>query len=275
MTLRRRPSATLSIRLYFEIAKRAFQREMVYRTKNLAGLFTNSCFGYLRAIPLLAAFQGRPEIAGYDQHEVLTWNWVVQALIMVVALWSWWDIEQTIRTGDVVSDLSKPFSFLGFWLARDYGRAVYYLLFRCAPILLVGQLLFGLRWPAHPGTWLAFGASLSLAVAVSFAFRFMLNLSAFWTTDARGLGGLALIASTFLSGFLIPLDFFPDRLRVVVAALPFAGTIQVPADVFLERLTGWALAAALAQQAGWAVVMLGAGQGLVSLATRRVVVQGG
>lgn len=275
MTFQRDWPDALSVRLYFELAKRAFQRELVYRTKNLAGLFTNACFGYLRAIPLLAAFQGRPEIAGYDQHQVLTWNWLVQALIMVVALWSWWDVEETIRTGDVVSDLAKPFSFLGFWLARDYGRAAYYVLFRCAPILLVGQLLFGLRWPTHPGTWLAFAISLFLAVAVSFAFRFMLNLSAFWTTDARGLGGLAMTASTFLSGFLIPLSFFPDWLRVVVAALPFAGTIQVPADIFLERLTGWALAAALAQQAGWAAIMLGAGQGLVLLATRRVVVQGG
>ncbi|HVG96076.1 MAG TPA: ABC-2 family transporter protein [Chloroflexota bacterium] len=263
------------MRVYYEVARRAFQRELVYRTRNLAGLFTNACFGYLRAVPLLAAFQGRPEIAGYDLDEALTWNWVVQALIMVIALWGWWDVEATVRSGDVVSDLARPISFLGYWLARDYGRALYYILFRCLPILLVGQLLFGLRWPQRAETWLLLALSLILAVAISFAFRFMLNLSAFWTTDARGLGSLALIACTFFSGFLIPISFFPSGLRAVTALLPFAGMIQTPADVFLERLNGAALAGALLLQAFWALALLGAAQGLIALATRRVVVQGG
>ena len=49
---------------------------------------------------------------------------------MVVQLWGWWDVEATIRSGDVVTDLARPFSFLGYWLARDLGRAAYFLLFR-------------------------------------------------------------------------------------------------------------------------------------------------
>ncbi|MDQ3702216.1 MAG: ABC-2 family transporter protein [Chloroflexota bacterium] len=263
------------MRLYVEIGKRAFQRELVYRTKNLAGLFTNVCFGYLRAVPLLAAYGAREDIAGYDLQEALTWNWTAQALIMVVGLWGGWDVAETVRTGNVVSDLARPFSFLGFWMARDYGRAIYYLLFRCLPVLLVGQVMMGLRWPTQPITWLVLPLSLALAVAVGFAYRFMLNLSAFWTIDARGLGSLGLIASTFLSGFLIPLAFFPEGLRRVVLALPFAGIIQTPADIFMERVTGWQLVAALGLQAMWAILLIAAAQGLVVVATRRVVVQGG
>jgi ABC-2 type transport system permease protein len=263
------------VRLYFEIARCAFRREMAYRTKNLAGLFTNVCFGYLRAIPLLAALEGRQSVVGYDLADIVTWNWLVQSLIMVVGLWGWWEVEQTIRSGDVVSDLSKPFSFLGFWLARDYGRACYYLLFRCLPILLAGQLIFGLRWPASPLTWLAFALSLALAVTVGFAWRFLLNLSAFWTTDARGLGGLGLVASTFLSGFLIPLQFFPDWARGVVEALPFARMMQTPADVFLGHLQGWDLIMAFAHQLAWAAAMLLLAQVVVTAAGRRVVIQGG
>jgi ABC-2 type transport system permease protein len=51
--------------------------------------------------------------------------------------------------------------------------------------------------------------------------------------------------------------------------------VQTPADVFLERLNGAALAGALLLQAFWAVALLGAAQALVALATRRVVIQGG
>jgi ABC-2 type transport system permease protein len=49
----------------------------------------------------------------------------------------------------------------------------------------------------------------------------------------------------------------------------------VPADVWLGKHTGADLAAALGFQVMWAVVLLAACQGVVRLATRKVVVQGG
>jgi len=263
------------VRLYVEVAKRAFQRQLAYRTANLAGLVTNGCFGYLRGAVFVAVYQARENIAGYDVRDAITYMWVVQALLMVVVLWGWWDVESTIRSGDVVSDLSKPFSYLGFWLARDYGRALYYVLFRGVPVFVVGQIMFGLRWPASSGTWLAFAASVVLAVAVSFAWRFIINLTAFWTTEARGLGQIAMAAVTVLSGFLVPIGYFPDAVQGVLVALPFASMFQIPADVFLERLSGADLLLAIGRQAFWAALLLAMAQLLVIRATRRVVVQGG
>jgi ABC-2 type transport system permease protein len=264
------------MRLYWEVARRALQRQLAYATANLAGLVTNVFFGYLRAAVLLAFYGGgQSSIAGYDASAAVSYAWITQAMIMVVALWGWWEVEETIRTGDVVSDLSKPFSYVGFWLARDAGRAVYFVVFRCAPILLAGQVLFGLRWPPTPLAWLAFLLSLAMAVVVSFGWRFLLNVSAFWTTDARGVGWLALAASLFLGGFAIPLRFFPDWLQPIVLALPFAAMTQVPSDLFVGRLSGSVALVGLAQQAVWVVVMLALAHALTGLATRRVVTQGG
>jgi ABC-2 type transport system permease protein len=263
------------VRLYWEVMRRALQRQLAYRTENLAGLVTNSFFGYLRAALMVAVFQTNTSIAGYDEHSAVTYAWITQALIMVVALWGWWDVELTIRSGDVVSDLSKPFSYLGFWLARDFGRTVYFVLFRALPILLCGQVMFGLHWPSSVWAWLAFAVSTLLAVVISFGYRFLLNLSAFWTTDARGLGGLATAATMFLGGFVIPVRMFPDWLQTIVLALPFVGIMQTPADLFVERLAGDAVLPALGGQAIWAVLMLGFAQLFTTVATRRVVVQGG
>lgn len=263
------------MRLYWEIGKRAFRRQLAYRTANLAGLATNCFFGYLRGAVLFAAFSAQPQLAGYDAWDALTYTWVTQGLIMVVALWGWWDVEATIRTGDVVSDLARPFSYLGYWLARDLGRALYFLLFRCLPVLLVGQVTMGLRWPTAPLTWLALAVSLALAVLASFGWRFIINLSAFWTTDARGLGTIALGVALFFGGFVVPARLFPDWLQAVAFALPFVTFVQLPADIFVERLTGPELLGALGIQALWAALLLAAAQALVGAATRRVVVQGG
>jgi ABC-2 type transport system permease protein len=196
---------------------------------------------------------------------------------MVVSLWNWWDVETTIRTGDVVTDLSRPFSYLGYWLARDLGRAGYFVVFRALPTLLVGHLTSsgGLLWPDRAELWVALPLSVVLAVTVSFGWRFLLNLSAFWMFDARGLGGLANAIMLFLGGFAVPLRFFPEWAQPTLFALPFSAMVQVPTDVFLGRLSGIDLLFALARQAAWGLVLLVAAHGAVALAMRRVSIQGG
>jgi ABC-2 type transport system permease protein len=263
------------MRLYWEVARRAYQRQVTYRTENLAGLFTNVFFGYLRAAVFVAVYRTATSVGGYDEQSAVTYTWLTQGMIMIVALWGWWEIELTIRTGDVVSDLAKPFSYVGFWLARDLGRAAYFTIFRAAPVLIAGQVLFGLRWPSTPLVWFLFAISLSLALLVSFGFRFLLNISAFWTTDARGLGQVALAATMFLGGFVVPIRFFPDWLQPIVLALPFAAITQTPADIFVERVQGSALLGTLGLQVFWVVAMLAAAQVLTLRATQRVIIQGG
>ena len=263
------------MRLYWEVARRALQRQLAYRTENLAGLVTNVFFGYLRAAVFLAVYQHQASVGGYDVGAAVTYSWVTQAMLMIVGLWGWWDIEETIRTGDVVSDLAKPFSYVGFWLARHLGRAAYFVVFRAAPILIAGQLLFGLHWPSSAIAWLAFWLSLLLAVVVNFALHFLLNLSAFWTTDARGLGSILLAASMVLGGFVVPVRYFPDWLQGPVLALPFAAITQTPGDIFVERIQGTEMIAPLVGQVAWAIALLAGGQLLTLLGTRRVVVQGG
>lgn len=223
----------------------------------------------------LAVYQSTANVGGYDVQAAVSYSWVTQAMIMVTSNWGWWDVEETIRTGDVVSDLSKPFSYVGFWLARDLGRATYFVVFRALPIMLVGQVLYGLHWPSSPAAWLAFAAALWLGVIASFGWRFLLNISAFWTTDARGLGSIALAASLFLGGFVVPIRYFPDWLQPLVLALPFASFTQTPADLFVERIQGFDVLGPLLLQVVWAIVLLAAAQLVTLLAIRRVVIQGG
>jgi ABC-2 type transport system permease protein len=263
------------LRLYYEVARRAFQRQLAYRTANLAGLFTNAVFGYLRAAIFVAFYEAQTDVLGYDLPTALSYSWTTQATLMIIALWGWYDVEETIRTGDVVSDLSKPFSYLGYWLARDLGRAAYFLVVRCGPLLVVAELVSAIRLPDFPIGWLLWLVSLTLATVVSFAVRFLINATAFWTSDARGIGTISMGVITLLSGFLVPLQWLPSPWGQVSLALPFAGMVQTPADVFVGKLVGIDLVGALGLQVFWTLTLLAACQLVVVLATRRVVAQGG
>ncbi len=116
------------MRVYIEVAKRAFQQHLAYRTANLAGLATNAFWGVLRSFLFLGLFQGREMAAGWSVRDAIDYAWITQALSMPIYFWNWWEIANTIRTGDVVSDLVKPVDYYGFWLSRDAGRAIYHTL---------------------------------------------------------------------------------------------------------------------------------------------------
>jgi ABC-2 type transport system permease protein len=270
-----RAGGLAAMRLYWEVARLGFQRFATYRGATVAGVFTNTVFGYLRAYVFVAMFASATVIGGYNLSDTLTYTFVSQAMLMPVYLWGWWEVALTIRSGDVVTDFSRPFDYQLYWLAQDLGRATFHAIFRGIPPFLIGALAFHLRLPHHPWTWLFFVLSVYLAVCVSFAARFIVNLSAFWLLDYRGAGTLAAAAWTMFSGQVLPVAFFPAGLLLVTRLLPFIAFIGIPIDIFLEKQQGWALCGVLAVQAGWAVVLLGAGRLLLGRAVHRVVVQGG
>jgi ABC-2 type transport system permease protein len=264
-----------TVRLYWELLWLGFRRTAAYRTAAVSGAITNTFFGFLRAYVFIGLYQNRPDAGGYSLEDALTFSFITQGLAALLALWSWWDISETIQTGQIATDLSRPYDYQLAWLAQDYGRAAYQLGMRTVPPVVAGMVVFGFVLPTDPVRWLLLVPSLTLAIAVSFGWRFCLNLTSFWIVDHRGVASMGLLTGFLLSGFVVPLAMWSDGIREVVALLPFAAMVAIPVDVFLGKLQGTDLAAALALQAFWAVAMLGAGRLMLSPALRKLVIQGG
>lgn len=263
------------MRLYWEVARRGFSRYASYRAATLAGLFTNLMFGFMRGYVLLAVLRHRPEIGGFDATDTITYVFLTQGLLMVTMLWGYSEVAQRVRTGDIATDLTRPLDVQGWYLSQDLGRSAYHLLSRGIPPFLVGAAFFSVRLPEHLVMWMAFGVSVFLAVCVSFALRFLANLASFWLLDGRGVGAAYGLTVNLLSGFLIPVSFFPGWLEAVARATPFPSILQLPIEVFLEKPDGLEVVGVLAVQAGWALALLAVGRAVLAAGTRRLVVQGG
>ena len=261
--------------MYWAITRLAFQRQLAYRTANLAGLATNAFFGALRAYVLIALFGARPEVAGYSLRAAITFTGLSQALLSYLAVFGWWDLMATIRSGEVASDLSRPYDFFWYWWAQDAGRAVAQLLLRGVPMMVLYALVYRISLPPTPWHWLALPVSLALGLLISFAWRFLVSLSAFWTHDAVGVGRIAYTLSNFLSGFLMPIAFFPAWLVPAMRLLPFASMLNTTIEVYLGLLNGAGLATALLLQLAWAVTLVALCRAALSLAVQKLVIQGG
>ena len=168
------------LRFYFAVASTSFRRQLVYRWANLSGLLTNIFFGSIFSFIIIALYRARPSVAGYNVQDALRYTWLIQALIMVALPFSFYDLILTIRSGDVVTDLSKPYDLYWYWFSREMGRNCYYLFFRALPIYLAGMLLFGIGFSGDLRSYLAFPFVLFLGMMLGIAYRYWYNLIAFW-----------------------------------------------------------------------------------------------
>src|SRR4051794_23323216 len=262
------------MRVYVELARRGFRRAAAYPAATFAGVFTNTIFGFINAAVLLSVYHYRRSAGGYDARDVVTYVWIVQGLLMPVAIFGWYELALRIRTGDVAIDLCRPLDVQLGGMAFDLGRASFDMIFRAIPPFVIGALVYDLRFPAAEAVP-AFLASVALAVAVSYGFRFLYNLAAFWLLDYRGAGMFALVLSWLLSGLFAPLALYPHWLRNTIELLPFAAMIQTPVDVWLGKHAGAGLLGFLVLQLGWALALILLGRAIFGLAVRRVVIQGG
>ncbi|NUR92397.1 MAG: ABC transporter permease [Nonomuraea sp.] len=256
--------------LYARLVRYGFRKHATYVWAALAGAFTNGVFGILRAYILIALWQARPGLAGYDVTDAITYCFLTQAFIAPMQLFgSGLTIPERIRSGDIALDLVRPASLQLWSLAEDLGRGSYLLLVRGLPPMLVGALLFGIRPPDNPLTLVA---GILLGVVASFGWRYLMALSVLWLTDDPGSNALSLMLTTFFSGMMIPLHIIPGRLGEVARSLPWAAMVQAPVDLYLGKAP---VPQTLAFQAFWAAVLLALGALGTRLVRHKVVIQGG
>ena len=77
------------------------------------------------------------------------------------------------------------------------------------------------------------------------------------------------------SGGIIPLVYFPDWAQQVLTVMPFSGLIEIPLRFYIGYLPPSEVFAYAGMQLAWTFVFILIGQGLLRIAMRRVVVQGG
>jgi len=263
------------LRFYVEVARTAFRRQLIYRWANLAGLLTNIFFGIIFSYVIIALFHARPSVAGFDVRDTLRYTWLVQAMVMIVMTFGWYDLMLTIRSGAVISDLSKPCDFYWYWLSREFGRNIYYLIYRGLPTYVAGMLLFSFGAPGDWRNWLAFLLSLTLGASVGIAYRVLYNAVAFWFLEARAIGTLFVVIALFFTGSYVPIPFFPRWALAIIQWLPFNALINAPAQILLGKIPENALLFELGRQMLWVIIMTLIIRIVIAAAARRVVVQGG
>ncbi len=263
------------MRTLWEVAKLGIQRQLTYRAATFAGLVTNFFFGLLRAAILVALFGQSQEVAGLTVQGAITYTGLTQAVIGYLSFFGWYEVMDSVYSGEISSALLKPMNYFSFWLSQDLGRALVNVVLRGLPIMVLYALVFDITFPSQIGQWLTVLIAIILGWLVSFSWRFLVNLAAFWTPNARGVGRFAFGLSWILSGFIMPLRLFPEWFVRFCNLTPFPSMINTVVEVYLGVLDNQAMMNALLVQCFWVILLVTAAYLVLQAGTRRLVIQGG
>lgn len=270
----------MGMRVWLRVHRRLFvagwRRASTYRAAALGGLIANATFGFLKASILVAAVRaGSGAAAGYDVAAITAYTWLSQALLGSVNLHGRSDLADRVKDGSIAVELLRPVDLQTAGAAQEVGRALFALLPRGVPLVLLGVLVGGMRLPLDPLTIGLGLVSVLAGTTLSYLAVYLVAVAGFWTVETRGLQRAYMIVSGFLAGLFVPVALFPGWLRAIALATPFPSMLQTPIDVLSGHVDGAAAARLVLVQAAWIAGVLLVGRILTAAGRRRLEVQGG
>lgn len=247
-----------ALALTFLFARSSFLIMLAHRLRYVLGVVNYLVYAAVAWYLWGAVFHGRDVVAGWTLAQMQTYvcvNWIVRATYFSNS-----DnvLAARISKGEIANDLLRPTSLLLQFYGTALGELLFRALFMSLPVGLAVVLCFELIPPASITHGLLFGCSVILAFHLFFAINFLTGLCAVFTEKLQGFLWAKFLLLQFLSGQLLPLEFFNQwpLLRDAFALLPFKGIAYTPMKVYLGQWTPEETRGELLLQFAWTIALL-------------------
>ncbi|HYF48816.1 MAG TPA: ABC-2 family transporter protein [Planctomycetota bacterium] len=260
---------------YAAIFSARFRTLLQYRAAALAGLACQFFWGILRIAIFGAFYAISSSRQPMSLPEVTTYVWLSQAFFRMVPMGADGEVRGLVRSGSVAYELVRPLDLYSLWFTRSLAALSSPVILRCVPLLLCAAIFFDLQAPHSFSAALACGAALLCALLLGAAIQALLTISLLWTIAGDGINRVATVGLYVLSGMVLPLPLYPDWFQPVLNFLPFRGLIDLPFRLYSGNIPAEQIPWVLAHQLGWTVALVLLGRWVLSMGTRRLVVQGG
>ena len=177
------------------------------------------------------------EINGYNLEQMISYHIWALIIALISQGNSALNLAIEIRHGKISSYLLYPFNFWEFHTAS-------FLAFETIQIgialITLGVLSLIQVIPLPSLELLSLGFAYCLLISVFwFSLQFLTGILSFWLEETWGLRVLIQIIVSFLSGFIIPLEFFPSWLSSILEYTPFPFMSYHPIRIFMGEGAPW------------------------------------
>ncbi len=240
---------------YLSIAITTLQQAITYRITTMTNIALTFIWVFILYYLWKAAFNERAMIQGFTWDDMRTY---VVLAYGVNALIGWRisaNMMHTIRTGEILRDLTRPLNYCLNQLSMAAGAAMVEGVISLVLTLVVGLVFIGIRPPDSPEAAALFVIALVLGFFTKALMVFCMSLLMFWTLNGVGISWSRDAIINILSGTIVPLAMMPAWLQTVAKVAPMRGIISTPLMIYLGKAEGTEALKLLALSGGWLIAL--------------------
>lgn len=265
--------------MYISVFRIRFINNLQYRAVTLGAIITRFAWGFMEVLAYSMLYHTGNAAFPMEFSQTVSYIWMQQTLIVLFSVvFSDGEISSAIESGSIAYELVRPMDLYGRWFCQSAANRVAFTILNCLPTLLVALIIpepYRMSLPLATGQFLLFLLSTVLALCVVVAFAMLMYISLFYILSQRGVKIIVTALTTFLSGGVIPLPFFPAPVLAVVQLLPFAAMQNIPLLIYSGNIAGVDALKGIAFQIFWLAVLFLFGRFTMRRALKKVIVQGG
>jgi ABC-2 type transport system permease protein len=259
--------------MYPALLRIGFLSAIAYRAEFLVWVLTTNL--PLINLALWSAVARDHPIGHYGQRDFAAYFLATLIVRLLTGCWLVWELTMEIRQGTLSMRLLRPVhplvSFSAENLAAVPMRAAVSL-----PIAVIMLVAVGESHVTHdPIMWVAIPFLILGAWVMTFLVMALVGSAAFFVDSAQSLYEVWLGLFTVFSGYLLPLELFPDWLQRIAAVLPFRLMLGLPVDAIIGRLSRAELVRGFCWQLGYLTLLFVLVRAVWDAGIRRFVAYGG
>ena len=264
---------------YLSVFRIRLINNIQYRTVTFGAIASNIVWVLLELMMYVALYNSAGHVLPMTFSQMVSYVWIKRIVMSMLAVVAYdGEIYSVINNGAVAYELVRPMDLYGKWYSQAIANRVVSTLVSCIPVLLIAIILpepYRLHFPRSVLQVFAFFISAILALGLVVAFAMLMFITLFYTIAQRGIKIIVTAVSSFLSGGLIPITFFPEKVFVIVKYLPFSSMQSTPLLIYSGNITGIEILKGIAIQVTWMLILIVIGKVLMNHSIKHVVVQGG
>jgi ABC-2 type transport system permease protein len=172
----------------------------------------------------------------------------------LTGIWVIWEQDRDIRQGRLSFKLLKPMNPIVHYIALGLGSKPIRVGILIPVVLAIPFLIPGVHFVTDPLQLALFVPAVFGAWAIAFLIQYTTGLLGFWISQSLSLHDAWFAVFSLLSGYLIPLELFPPRVRDVLFLTPFRYMLSFPVEIFTKQLNLAQIVQGLAVQWMWLLV---------------------
>lgn len=264
--------------IYLSYFKLRFNVALQYRFSAIAGILTQFFWGMMLIMIYDAYYRNNIPIS-MDLDSLISYIWLGQSFFLLTRFsCADSDISESIITGGVAYEFTKPVSIYGIWFSRLCANKVAGTILRCLPIILVSIFLpspYNLSVPASFMSFILFLLTLVLGALLTVGIAMLIYVIMFYTTSSRGLFNVYAVIAEFFAGSVIPIPLMPEFLQKICYLLPFRLSFDLPFRIYTGNISVSEGIVSVIIQLVWLAVIVFCGSRLINRSAKKLVIHGG